>query len=251
MALSYPCGRWGPAALLLTLSAACANVEPSAQDRFAATGQLIALSGAGAGAANACFTCHGLDGRGNGAGAPRLTGLDVGYLERQMRAYADGRRQHPQMAWIASRLSQSEHLAVASFYANMPYTPATYAIPGAAPALYLRSDPERGLQACAACHGLAGQGVGAANPAIGGQPAAYLAHQLHQWRKSRRRNDPGNVMLRISQRLTVPEIAELAAYSGRLPGDVPRPVSPAASRAGRRDDPRNDVSAPLPRAAAR
>lgn len=237
--------------MLLAAAAACTNVDTTSHDRFAASGELIALSGAGAGAANACFTCHGLDGRGNGAGAPRLAGLDVGYLERQMRAYADGRRQHPQMDWIAKGLTPSEHLAVASYYAGMAYRPDSYSIPLPAPALYLRGDPSRGLQACAACHGLAGQGLGPANPAIGGQPAAYLAHQMHQWRHSKRRTDPGNVMLRISQLLTEPEIAALSAYSARLPGDLPRPESPAAFRAERRDDPRSDVSEPLPRAVAR
>ncbi len=245
------CVRWALAALPLALSGACAEVDIAAEERFASTGELVALSGAGAGGANACFTCHGLDGRGNGAGAPRLAGLDVGYLERQMQSYADGRRQHPQMAWIARRLEASERLAVAAHYAAMPYQPVSTAIPQPAPALYVRGDPARGLQACAACHGLAGQGLGPANPPLGGQPAAYLAHQLHQWRESKRRNDPGNVMLEISQRLTEPEIAALAAHAARLPGDPPRPESPAASRAERRGDPRNDASAPLPRAVGR
>lgn len=237
--------------LSLALVGACANADPTAAERFVESGELIALSGAGAGASNACFTCHGLDGLGNGAGAPRLAGLNVGYLERQMRAYADGRRQHPQMGWIAKRLSPSEQLAVSDFYANMPYQPSSYAITTPAPKLYLLGDPARGIQACAACHGVAGQGIGPANPAIGGQPAAYLAYQMHQWRHSKRRTDPGNVMLRISQLLTEREIAVLAAYSARLPGHLPRPESPAAFRAERRDDPRSDVSAPLPRAVAR
>lgn len=241
----------GATSSLLLLAAGCARIDPSGQEQFTATGQLIALSGGEAGASNACFTCHGLDGLGNGAGAPRLAGLDVGYLERQLRAYADGRRQHPQMSWIAKRLTPSEHLAVADHYADMSYRPASYQIPVPAHPLYLRGDPARGLQACAACHGLAGQGVGPANPAIGGQPAPYLAEQMERWRHSKRRSDPGNVMLRISQLLTEQEVAALAAYSAHLPGAVPRPESPAAFRAERRDDPRSDASAPLPRAVAR
>jgi len=208
------------------------------------------LSGAGAGAANACFTCHGLEGRGNGAGAPRLAGLDVGYLERQMRAYADGRRQHPQMAWIARRLGQSEQLAVASYYAALPYGPGREGVPPA-PVLWQRGDPARGLQACAACHGEAGQGVGPANPALAGQPAAYIAQQLRQWQVAKRRTDPGNVMLRISRHLTEAEIVDLSDYAARLPGDLARPAPPAGSRAIRRDDPKNGVSEPRLRGAAR
>ncbi len=242
--------KWSTIALLSATAAACANIDTSSTENFAATGELVALSGAGAGAANACFTCHGLDGRGDGAGAPRLAGLDVGYLERQLRAYADGRRQHPQMAWIARRLTPTEHLAVSDYYAKLPYRPEFVASPGPPPVLYTRGDPVRDLPACATCHGAAGEGAGPANPAIGGQPAGYLAHQMHQWRKARRRTDPGNVMLRISRRLTAQEIAVLADYAARLPGDQPRRVSRAASPAERRDDPRSDVSAPPPHAAA-
>lgn len=239
------------AAVLLAAATACADVEDTSDRRFAATGELVALSGAGAGAANACFTCHGLEGRGNGAGAPRLAGLDVGYLERQMRAYADGRRQHPQMSWIAGRLGQSEQLAVSAYYAALPYQPEREAVLPPAPALWQRGDPARGLQPCAACHGDAGQGMGPANPALAGQPAAYLAHQLHQWQVAKRRTDPGDVMLRISRHLTNREIAELSDYAARLPGGLPRPGSPAGFPAARRDDPRSDASAPLPRGAAR
>ena len=124
----------------------CAAFENTSADRFAATGELIALSGADAGARNACFTCHGLDGMGDGAGAPRLAGLDSGYLERQMIAYADGRRQHPQMAWIAERLDETQRRAVSMHYAQLPggaRTPAE-----AEPmALYHAGDPARGLPA--------------------------------------------------------------------------------------------------------
>ena len=76
----------------------CTAVDSKSSDRFTETGELIAMSGGGAGAANACFTCHGLDGRGDGAGSPRLAGLDAGYLERQLIANSDGRRHHKQMA---------------------------------------------------------------------------------------------------------------------------------------------------------
>ena len=168
-----------------------------------------------------------------------------------MRAYADGRRQHLQMGWIAGRLGQSEQLAVSAYYAAMPYRPQSYAAPEEAPALWVRGDPARGLQACATCHGIAGQGMGPANPALAGQPAAYLAHQLLQWQVAKRRNDPGNVMLRISRHLTEPEIVALSQYAALLPGGPVHPAPPAESRAARRDDPKNDASAPRPRAAAR
>ena len=237
--------RWrqaGVSPLLLGATlAACSAVDTASADRFTQTGELIALSGGHAGAANACITCHGLDGRGNGAGAPRLAGLEFGYLDRQMESYASGLRQHPQMQYIAGKLSARDRQAVSAYYAAMPFEPGP--MPQVQPpVLWLAGDPTRDLQACAACHGPRGEGIGPANPALGAQPAAYHLEQLEKWRRSERRNDPMNVMQAISRRLTQAERAVLAAYAGALPGGPPRPGSPEAFPATRRADPRNGAS---------
>lgn len=225
------------------LVAGCAAAESTSIDRFAADGQVIALGGAGAGASNACFTCHGLAGQGNGAGAPRLAGLDPGYLERQMEAYADGRRHHAQMGWIARQLGARERKSVSFYYAGLPFEGGA-SMPADPLSLYHEGDPARGLAACAACHGELGQGLGPANPPLAGQPPAYLAEQLELWRKAKRRNDPGDVMLRISQLLTPSESRQLASYAASLPGNPPSPGSPEASRSTRRGDPRSGASGP-------
>ncbi len=244
------------AAVLVTALASCGPVRTTSAERFRASGELIAWSGGDAGAANACFTCHGLDGRGNGAGAPRLAGLGIGYLDRQLEAYGDGRRRHPQMAWIARRLTANDRRAVSAYYDGLPWEASPRA-PAASPppGLWVDGDPARGLPACASCHGLHGEGEGFASPPLAGQPAAYQAQQLESWRRSERRTDPEHVMLRISQRLTPREAAALSAYASGLAGSPagssPRPGSPAASPEGRRSVPRSDASAPLPHAAER
>lgn len=236
-------------ALLLCLTTAvlhaCSAAKTTSLERFGENGRIIAFSGAGATAANACFACHGLEGQGNGAGAPRLANLDAGYLERQLEAYADGRRYHPQMAWIAGQLDARERLAVSLHYAALPFEAEAAATPAReTSSLYHLGDPARGLPSCAACHGAAAQGIGPANPPLAGQPPAYLAEQMEQWRKGRRRTDPGDVMMRISQLLTPAEIRSVTAYAARLPGRPPSPESQAASRAGHRADPRNDALGP-------
>lgn len=226
--------------------AGCGNVERGSADRFTTSGELLAVSGGDAGAPNACITCHGVDGRGNGAGAPRLAGLDRGYMVAQLEAYSSGRRRHPEMEWIARKLNPAEHDAVSAYYAEMPYHALLRPARGTASAraLYHRGDPARGLAACASCHGAQGEGVGAANPPLGGQPSAYLSHQLEQWRQSARRNDPEGAMQRISQALSPRESAALAAYASSLPGGPAHRGSPAASREAHRGDPRNGASAP-------
>lgn len=242
--------RFLAAAGALPALAACGATETTSIDRFTENGRLIALSGGKAGASNACFTCHGLDGRGNGAGAPRLAGLNTGYLDRQLIAYTDGRRDHPEMGWIAKHLSTSERLKVSAFYAAMPYEPEPVPeqVPQLGRRLYMEGAPDRGIAPCAACHGESGQGIGPGNPPLGGQPAAYLAEQIHKWRHSKRRNDPGNVMLEISLLLRAPEIEAVSAYAAALPGDLPRPEYRAASREERRAGPRSGALEPLPHA---
>ena len=77
---------FSPAAILAAslFVAALSACSPSAvADPFDDTGELIALSGGDAGAASACHTCHGLEGEGDGALAPRIAGLDPGYIVRQ------------------------------------------------------------------------------------------------------------------------------------------------------------------------
>ena len=226
---------------------ACTPVSTTSTDRFQATGELVALSGGDAGAAYACFSCHGTEGQGEGGFTPRLAGRDAGYLERQLIAFADGRRLHPPMAHVSTSLGADARRAVAAYYAAMP-SPEVARSPArptaAAVRLYHAGDPARGLAACASCHGENGEGSGAANPPLAGQPPAYLAAQLDKWRRSERRNDPGDVMLHVSQLLAPPEGAALAAYAAALPGGPPSPESPAASLAARRDDPRSGASGP-------
>lgn len=235
----------GTGAAVAALSiAACAAVDTTSTDRFSATGEVIALGGAGAGAANACFTCHGLDGSGDGAGSPRLAGLDAGYLERQLIAYADGRRDHRQMAWIAQRLDPAERRSVADHYAGLPFAGASRRAAPGGEQLYHRGDPARGIPACANCHGGNGEGIGPANPPLAGQSALYIAGQLDEWRKSRRRNDPDDVMLAVSQRLSPEQMVAVARYAAALPGGPPRPESAAALRSAHRAATRSDAPAP-------
>lgn len=225
------------------LLAGCSPVETRSVDRLTASGELIALSGGRAGAQNACFSCHGLRGEGDGAGTPRLAGLDTGYLLRQLEAYADGRRRHSQMGWIARQMAPRERELVSAFYASLPlHEQGTR--PLSIPSLFLFGDPRRGITACATCHGVHGEGKGPAYPPLAGQPSAYLAHQIDAWRHSKRRTDPGDMMLRISQLLTPSENAALAAYAATLPVDPSSQESPATFREARRVDPRSDALGP-------
>lgn len=240
----------GLAALLI--AGGCTGEARVVDSPFTATGELIALSGGDGGPSNACFTCHGMQGQGDGLLAPRLAGLPEGYLVKQLQDYADGRRADPVMGPIARRLSPDHRLAVAAWYAALPAVPepapasTVPAAQGAIAKLYRSGDPARGIAACADCHGARGEGVGPANPPLAGQPPAYLAEQLQRWRRSERRNDPRQVMMTISRRLTGPEIAGLPSWAAGLSPPATSATG-EASPSARRASAGSDGSAPPPR----
>ena len=228
--------------LLLAALSACTEAEPTT-DRYEISGEVIALSGGDAGARGACVTCHGLNGEGNGALAPRLAGLDPGYHTRQLEYFAEGQRRHPQMTWIADHLDWPAREKLANYYAALPVPEGAATEPDAqdctAANLYQRGDPSRGLASCASCHGADGAGVGQGNPPLAAQPAPYLEAQLRAWDAGERYGDPNNTMTRISQLLTETEMARLAGYSSALPGASGYPEPPASCPRTRRPDPRN------------
>lgn len=226
------------AALGTALLAGCA--APAAQpDAFEQTGELIALSGGAAGARAACVTCHGLGGQGDGNRAPRLAGLDRGYLARALIDYETGRRRHPQMQWIAGQLSGEARQRVAAYYADLPATAAAPPISAQADCrgavLYHLGDEALGVASCASCHGADGSG-NAGNPPLAGQPAPYLAAQLDAWASGARYGDASGIMRDISRRLSAWDRRAAADYAATLQGGSARPTVPAACLRTRRPD---------------
>lgn len=223
-------------ALAFLLSGACGN-SGTGSDPFSATGEVIAYSGGSGGAVNACVTCHGLKGEGDGNLTPRLAGLDRGYLVRQLDSYAEGRRTHSRMAEVARRLSPAQRQLVAAYYNNVP---ADAACGGSilASRLHEMGDPRRGIPACASCHGADGQG-NAGNPPLAGQPEPYLVRQLRDWRDGNRYGDPRGDMTRISKALTPAELAAWTGDAGPPRDGIGRPEPPAECPPPRRGDPRN------------
>lgn len=212
--------------ILVAAAAACSPVDRRAEQAFSASGEIIAMSGGDGGPANACFSCHGLDGAGDGVSVPRLAGLDAGYLQKQLADYAAKRRSDPVMSPIARWLDDGDQRAVAAFYAAMaaPVSPPT----AAPPAIWVNGAPERGVAASASCHGAGGEGLGAGNPAVHGQPAAYTLDQLKRWKGGERRNDPLGVMREAVAGLTEAEMRSIAAWLETAP-TAPPPASGAAN----------------------
>lgn len=233
-----------PAMLAATLCAACTDTAPAAGP-FEQTGELIALSGGDAGAANACIVCHGIEGEGDGNLSPRLAGLDAGYIVRQLELYGAGQRRHPTMEAIASRLSWDARVKVARYYAELTPFDAVAAparpCSAAAHRIVFAGDASRGLPACTACHGSALEGAGAGGPPLAGQTAAYNEKQLRAWREGERYGDPQGAMGEVSRLLHERELAVVAACVANPPDATDRRELRATSLSEPRPDPRSGV----------
>lgn len=175
----------------------------------------------GAGVA-ACASCHGGAGQGQGS-FPRLAGMNAAYLARQLEEMASGRRASPVMQPIARALAPGDRNALAAYYARLPHSPAPAAAPASAPGgrLALHGAWSKGVPACVQCHGPGGRGVGAAFPAIAGQPAGYLAAQLRAFREGRRANDPIKLMRAPASKLTDEEIDAVSQWFSSQPARTP------------------------------
>ncbi|KVO33562.1 cytochrome C [Burkholderia ubonensis] len=188
----------------------------------AALGKTIAAQGTATGVA-ACIGCHGSNGEGNAAAAfPRLAGVPAAYLSAQLAAFADGSRPNPVMQPIAKALSAHERDAVAAYFASLPAPPGIAARDDAPAApsdtgawLATRGRWTQGLPACAQCHGPGGIGVGSAFPPLAGQPAAYLANQLHGWQHGARPPGPMALMPLVASKLSDADIDAVTAYYTR------------------------------------
>jgi cytochrome c553 len=182
-----------------------------------AHGREIALNGT-PGGAQACASCHKLDGTGETSGAfPRLTGQGGFYLYKQLKDYADGLRDNQVMSPIAQHLSEAEKQDVAGWYASAPgpFMPPQTGDPRLLQRggiLSAVGSAENNIPACANCHGRAGAGMPPSFPYLAGQYARYIRDQFAAWKDGSRRNDPLNVMRDIAARLPDGDLDAVAEY---------------------------------------
>nr|WP_281419429.1 c-type cytochrome [Falsiroseomonas tokyonensis] len=171
----------------------------------------------------ACVNCHGLQGAADGSGAfPRLDGQHAWYLYKQLRDYASGERAHAVMTPIARVLTDRQMQDVAAWYAAQaeivegPSGEFDLRVRQLGGSIAATGAPDRGVIACAQCHGMQGEGAGPAIPTLVGQYAPYTALQLHLWKRGERRNGPLGVMAQVAAGMTDEEIEAVAAYYAAL-----------------------------------
>ena len=171
-----------------------------------------------------CKTCHGLSGQGYRGffPIPRLAGQQPEYIENQLAAFIERRRENKYMYDVAHVLSPATRAALAKHFKGLNSKPL-----GGAPRkliamgkkIYEEGAPETNVPACMACHGAEAKGQEAI-PRLAGQLHDYIFNKLVNWNKERGQDpkhpDISAIMLPTSHNLTKSQIAEVAAYVSYL-----------------------------------
>jgi cytochrome c553 len=173
----------------------------------AAKGQTIA--------ANVCAACHMADGNSAGAPNPKLAGQHADYLVKQLREYKSKKRDNAVMAGMATPLSEADMQNVAAYFAtqkskpNFGKTPATRDL---GQKIYRAGIAEKGVPACAGCHGASGAGMPAQYPRLAGQHAAYTLEELKDFAEGKRANDANSMMRTVAAKMNEKEMSAVAEY---------------------------------------
>ena len=166
-----------------------------------------------------CAGCHGDRGAGSEAvSAPRLAGMNPGYLAHALSMFKDGTRASVVMQPVAQNLSDDDMHALATYFsAQHPPLAQALEAPSAemisAGKRLAESGGENGVPSCFSCHGSSGQGNGVRFPAIAGQPKTFSIARIHEFQARARAAPPKpGSMTEVASRMDDAQIEAAAAY---------------------------------------
>lgn len=165
----------------------------------------------------ACVSCHGAAGNSTIAANPKLAGQVPAYVHKQLVDFTGPDRNQPVMTTYAKMLTDDEKMNVAA------YLGAQKQKPGAAKnketldlgkKIYRGGIAEKGVAACASCHGATGAGLPIQYPRLAGQHQDYTVAQLTSFRSGARKNS--GPMTALSKRMSDDEMKAVADYIAGL-----------------------------------
>jgi cbb3-type cytochrome c oxidase subunit III len=193
---------------LIALLAAAGLISTSAALAQSQDGARIAMQ--------ICSGCHGVGGRSESPMFPKLNAQTPEYIEAQLkgfREHARGENTARDYMWgMAALLDAGAVKSLADYFSHQPATPgatgdATLIARGQE--IFERGVPDKGVPACASCHGAEAQGVGIF-PRLAGQHKEYLLHQIEVFKNGTRGNAP--VMSAVAHTLNDEQARAVAVY---------------------------------------
>jgi len=171
-----------------------------------------------------CAACHGADGNPPTPAYPKLAGQLASYTLKQLMNFKAAPGKEPErknaiMNGIVATLSPDDMRNVAAFYATQKEKPGVAKNKDTVvlgQSLFRGGAVEKGLPACAGCHGPNGLGVPNQYPGIANQWTDYTVAQLKAFRAGERANDPQGMMRAVASKMTDAEINAVADYVAGL-----------------------------------
>lgn len=171
-----------------------------------------------------CVACHGIDGNSALPANPIIAGQGSAYLFKQLIDFkaTEGKpaaRVSSVMNGMVAPLSADDMKSLAVYFSQQKIKPAIAVdekLVAAGRVIWRKGDFERGIPACAGCHGAAGGGVPTLYPRLAGQHAEYTEAQLKNFRSEQRSNDPEKMMRSIADKFSDKHIKALADYIAGL-----------------------------------
>lgn len=203
------------ASLTLSIAGAAEAQHPAKPD--AAKGASLYEGGDNARGLPACVSCHGANGNSTISVNPKLSAQFAAYTHKQLVDFSTPNRVNPIMSTYAGMLSDTEKRDIAAYLALQK------AKPGAAKdkdtvelgrKIYRGGIAEKGVAACASCHGAAGAGIPVQYPRLAGQQQDYTLAQLTAFKNGTRKNSPQ--MSTLTERLSDAEMKAVADYIAGL-----------------------------------
>ncbi len=159
-----------------------------------------------------CVACHSVDGNSVITANPKIANQHSAYLAKQLINFKVNIRKNAIMAGMVSNLS-SEDISNLSIYfseQSLVLSKAKENGKGSLGEKIFRSGiKNKGVPACASCHGPAGHGIPDLYPRLNAQHAEYTTAQLNLFRLEER---PGLMMQTIAQKLTEKEMIAVSDY---------------------------------------
>lgn len=166
----------------------------------------------------ACLSCHGSAGNSGTAANPTLAGQHAEYLVKQLTEFkAHNARNNPIMSTYSQALSDQDMRDIAAYLSRQSMKPSSAKNKDTillGQKIYRAGIADKGVPACASCHGPRGAGIPTQYPRIGGQWADYTTAQLLSFRSGERKNNLP--MQSISLKLSDLEIKAVSDYIAGL-----------------------------------
>jgi cytochrome c553 len=183
----------------------------------AAKGGTLYDTGDAARSLPACVSCHGAAGNSTIAANPKLAGQIENYVHKQLVDFTGPDRNQPVMTTYAKMLTDDEKKNLAAYLAVQK------AKQGAAKnkdavelgkKIYRGGIADKGVAACASCHGATGAGLPIQYPRLAGQHQDYTVGQLVAFRSGARKNSAP--MSTLAKRMSDDEMKAVADYIAGL-----------------------------------